>query len=282
MGGGGGKGKSESSSNQGAQNQFQQNVWGPQGQALQQLYGQTGQLFGDTMNQMGQQIPGAIGQQQQVFDQAMPAWQRQMQGGAFAGMPLQQNYQQALQGGGNEQFINQSIMGGAGNNYAQAMKNQLAGDTMDRLGRQFAASDLRASAAGQPGSSRHGLLQADMTRQAMDRLADQQTNIGYQTFDKDLDRKLGIAQRADQFDLGRLQSTGQALGAQQAAMQGGLAAGQGMQNLGMGQFAPSMAPWGAAGQYASTIGRPTVLGSGSGQMSGSSDAKGKGLSVGGK
>ena len=190
MGGGGGKGKSESSSNQGAQNQFQQNVWGPQGQALQQLYGQTGQLFGDTMNQMGQQIPGAIGQQQQVFDQAMPAWQRQMQGGAFAGMPLQQNYQQALQGGGNEQFINQSIMGGAGNNYAQAMKNQLAGDTMDRLGRQFAASDLRASAAGQPGSSRHGLLQADMTRQAMDRLADQQTNIGYQTFDKDLEAAL--------------------------------------------------------------------------------------------
>jgi len=273
---GGSLGKSESESEQGAQ--FGQNVWAPQGQALQQLYGGLQGLFGQGVDQMQQMQPGAAGQMQDVYQQSMAPWQQQMQGGAFAGMPLQQQYADALQGGGNEQFINESIMGGAGNNYAQAMKDQMAGDAFDRLGRQFAQSDLRASNAGQPGSSRHGLLQADMTRQAMDRLADQQTNVGFETFDKDLERKMGIAQRADQFDLGRLQSAGGMLGAQQGAMAGGLGMGQGMQNLGMGQFAPSMAPWQMAGQYASGIGRPTVLGSG--QSSGSSDAKGFGLSGG--
>lgn len=272
----GSSGKSESSSDN--QAQFDQSVWGPQGNALQSLYGQMGNLFGQTQNQMQQQIPGAVGQQQQVFDQSMPAWQRQLQGGAYQGMDLQGDYNRALQGGGNEQFINQSIMGGAGNNYAQAMKDQLAGDAMDRMGRQFAASDLRASNAGQPGSSRHGIVQADIARQGMDQLADQQTNIGFQSFDKDLDRKLGIAQRADQFDMGRLQQTGGMLGAQNQAMTGGLNFGGQQQNLGMGQFAPSMAPWQAAGQYASNIGRPTVLGSGS--AGGSSDSKGKGLSGG--
>lgn len=274
MGGGGSLGKSESeSSNQG---QFNQDVWGPQGSALQGLYGGLANLFGQSNQQMQAQIPGAINQQNQIFDQAQQGMNRQLQGGAFGGMPLQQNYQDALQGGGNEQFINQSIMGGAGNNYAQAMKDQMAGDAMDRLGRQFAGSDLRASNAGQSGSSRHGLLQADMARQAMDRLADQQTDVGFETFDKDLDRKMGIAQRADQFDMGRLQQTGNMLGQQNQAMAGGVNMGQGLQNLGMGQFAPSMAPWQAAGQYASGIGGPTVLGSGT--ASGDSSAKGFGTS----
>lgn len=282
MGGGGGFGKSESSSSQDAGSQFQQEVFGPQKTALRQLYGQLGGLFGQTMAGMQGQIPDAVGQQQQIFGAAMPAFQQQLQGGAFAGMPLQANYQQALQGGGNEQAINEMIMGGAGNNYAQAMKNQLAGDAMDRLGRTYAQTDLRAGATNLPGSSRHGLVQAAATRDELDRLADQQTNIGYQTFDRDLDRKLGIARRADQFDIARLGSAQNMLGAQQGAMMGGLNFGQGMQNLGMGQFAPHMAPWQAAGQYVSGIGRPTVLGSGSGTMSGSSDSKGLGISAGGK
>lgn len=117
-----------------------------------------------------------------------------------------------------------------------------------------------------------------MARQSMDRLADQQTDVGFETFDKDLNRKMGIAQRADQFDMGRLQSAGNMLGQQQGAMQGGLGAGKGMQQLGMGQFAPSQVPWQNVSQYASAIGRPTVLGSGSG--SGSADSKGFGLSGG--
>ena len=115
-----------------------------------------------------------------------------------------------------------------------------------------------------------------MAQDELDRLGQQQTNIGYNTFDKDLERKLGIAQRADAFDFGKLQNVSGMLGAQQGAMAGGLGMGQGMQNLGMGQFAPFMAPWQAAGQYSSTIGRPTVLGSGT--SSADSSAKGFGMS----
>lgn len=270
--GGGSLGKSESSASQGAQ--FGQDVFGPQAGALSGLYGSLANLFGQTNNQMQQQIPGAVGQQQAIYEGAMPAWQQQMQGGAFQGMPLQQQYADALLGGGAEQDINQMIMGGAGNNYAQAMKDQLAGDAIDRMGRGLASIDSRASAAGQPGSSRHGLVQSDLIRNEMDRLGEQQTNIGYNTFDKDLERKLGIAQRADQFDLGRLQSAQNMLGAQQGAMAGGLGASGAMQGLGMGQFNPSMAPWQAAQGYAQGIGAPTVLSSGSSSMD--SDSKSMG------
>ncbi len=269
--GGGGFGKSESSAKQGAQ--FGQDVFGPQASALQNMYGQVGNLFSKGMNQMGQQVPGAIGQQQQVFDASMPAYQQMLQGGAYAGMPLQSMYQDALGGGGNEAELQAMIMGGAGNNYAQAMQDQLAGDAMDRLGRSFAAADARASAAGQPGSSRHGLLQARMAQDEMDRLADAQTNIGYQTFDKDLQRKLDIARRADQFDAARLQNVSGMLGAQNQAMQGGLGFGAGQQALGMGQFSPTMAPFQMVAPYAGAIGAPTVLSSG--ESSATSDSKGK-------
>ena len=272
---GGSVGKSESEAENAAN--FKQSVWGGQTPALQDLYGQVGNLFGQTTSGMQGQIPGAVAQQQQVFDQSQPAWQQQMGGGAYQGMDLQGMYNQALQGGGNEQFIDQSIMGGQGNDYADAMKQQMQSDAWDRTGTALANIDQRAAGRGMGGSSRHGIVQADAIRSEQDRLGDMQTQLGYNTFDKDLDRKLGIAQRADQFDMGRLQNVGQQLGGQQAAMQGGLNYGQGMQNLGMGQFAPYMAPWQATGQYANAIGRPTVLGSG--LSSGSSDSKGFGMSA---
>lgn len=273
---GGSLGKSESS----AQNQsnFNQNVWGPQGDALQGLYGQLGGLFNQTNQGMQDQIPGAVDNMQGIFNTSNPAWQQQLEGGAYQGMDLQGNYNQALQGGGNEQFMNESIMGGAGNNYAQAMQDQLRTQSDQNLGRDLAMNDARAAGYGQGGSSRHGLTEARLYDDAGDRLANQQTNIGFDTFDKDLDRKLGIARNADAFDLARLNSTSGMLNSSNQAMQGGLNYGQNMQNLGMGQFAPQMAPWQAMGQYAANLGRPTVLGSGSG--SGSSDSKGFGLSGG--
>ena len=247
--------------------QFGQNVFGPQSGALSNMYGQTGGLFDQTNQQMQGQIPGAINQMQGVFNNANPAWQQQLGGGAYQGMDLQGNYNQDRQGGGNEQFIDQSIMGGAGNNYAQAMQGQLQDESSQRLGRDLAMNDARAAGNGMSGSSRHGITEARLYDDAGDRLANQQTNIGFDSFDKDLDRKLGIAQRADQFDMGRLQQSGQMLGAANQTQQGAINQGGTMQNLGMGQFAPSNAPWGAAGQYSAGLGDPTVLGQGSGNAS---------------
>jgi hypothetical protein len=272
--GGGSLGKSKSKSKQ--EGLFNQEVFGPQSNALSQLYSSVGGLFGDTAAGAQGLIPGAVQNQQGVFDAANPAFQRQLGGGAYAGMDLQGMYKDALAGGGNEQFINESIMGGSGNDYVDAMKSTLASDSEGRLGRSLAMNDLRASRAGQSGSSRHGITESNLYDEANDRLADTQTRLGFETFDKDLDRKLGIAQRADQFDLGRLGSVENALSGQQGAMMGGLNFGQGMQNLGMGQFAPYMAPWQLAGNYANAIGRPTVLGSGS--SLGKSNSKGLGAS----
>ena len=265
------------------QSQFGQNVWGPQSAALQNLYGDIGGLFGQTNQGIQGQIPEAVSQQQGIFNAANPAWQNQMQGGAFAGMNLQDQYNRALGGGGNEQFINQSIMGGAGNNFVDAMQSQLQDDSSQRLGRQFAQADQRAAGNMQGGSSRHGLLQARLAEDENDRLGAQQTALGFNTFDKDLDRKLGIAQRADQFDFGKLQNISGMIGGQQGAMQGGLNYGQNMQNLGMGQFAPQMAPWQTVGQYANAIGGPTVLGQGgaSGFGSGSGFGSSSGFGQGG-
>lgn len=231
---------------------------------LRNLWNQAGGLYGSTLGGMQGQIPGAVGNMQDIFSGASPYWQQQLQGGAYSGTDFGNLYNQALQtGGGNEQFINQSIMGGAGNDYVDAMKQQMQSDAFGRLSDTFNMYDLRASGNNLPGSSRHGILQARAAEDEMDRLERGQTALGYSTFDTDLNRKLGIAQRADQYDMERLQNIGNMWGQQQGAMSGGLGMGSMMQNLGMGGFAPYMMPWQAMSNYANVIGRPTLVGSGS-------------------
>ena len=278
MGGSVGKSKSDSSNQSG----FNQDVWGPQGDALQNLYGQAGNAMGKGMGGMGKMIPGASEGMQGIADQANPYWQNQMQGGAYQGMDLQGMYGDALGGGGNEQFMNESIMGGAGNNYVDAMKGQMQQDSSDALGRNLASNDLRAVGAGQSGSSRHGITERGIRDASSRDLSNAQTQLGYETFDRDLDRKMGIARGADQFDMQKLQNVGGMLGNQQNAMAGGLKGAQGMQGLNMGQFAPYMAPGNMMNQYSNMIGRPTVLGSGSGSGDSSSKGFGMGGSASGK
>jgi len=170
------------------------------------------------------------------------------------------------------------VMGGEGNNYVDAMKTQMSDDMQYERGQDLAQNDLRASMYGQGGSSRHGITEADIYKQSGDRLAREQTNLGYNTFDTDLDRKMQIADQADQGTLQRQQMMSGMIGNQQGAMSGGMGMIPNMQQAYMGQFSPYMAPWQAAGQYGNTIGRPTVLGSGS--ASGDSSGFGFGSSGG--
>jgi len=120
----GGHSKSESDNESG----FDQKVWAPQGDALQNLYGQLGDLWGQMSQGMQNQIPGATDWMNQIRNQSQPYWNNMMQGGAYQGMDLQGMYNNALGGGGNEQFVNEQIMGGKGNDYADAMKSQIMGD----------------------------------------------------------------------------------------------------------------------------------------------------------
>jgi len=281
MGGSVSAGKSKAKNSN--ESSFQQNVWDPQSQALNNLYTQVGQLFGQTNSGMQGQIPGAVNNMQNINQQAMPAWQNQLQGGAYSGLgignQLMGSLNQSLNSPTNMQQVNSMIMGGSGNNYADAMKNQYIQDANLAQRNMLSNLDARASAAGMSGGSRHGIATAQGMQDINRNLQSNLAQTGYNTFDKDLDRKLQIAGQADQATLQRQQMMQAMLGGQQQAMQGGLQYGQSMQNLGMGTFAPYMAPWQAAGAYSNAIGAPTVLNSGTGSGSGSSKGLGAGVSV---
>ena len=271
-------GKSESESDSQSTNQFRQNVWPVQSNALAGLYNQAGNLFGQTNTGMQGQIPGATDYISGIADQAQPAWQDQMAGGAYRDMGLQGSLMgslnQSLNNPSAMSEINAMVMGGECNNYAVAMKNQYMQDARRAKNQMLSNMDARAVASGQSGSSRHGVAQAEGMRGINENLQSNLARTGFDTFDKDLDRKLQIAGMADQGTLARQQMMSGMLGSQNQAQQYGLGQSGQMQNLGMGQFAPQMMPWQAMGNYADVIGGPTILGSGEGSMSGSSDAKG--------
>lgn len=276
---GGSKSESDSSSS----SAFNQDVWGPQGSALKDLYSSIGGLFGQTSEGMQGQIPGAVGGMQGITDTADPAWQNQLAGGAYKDMGLQNSLMASLnQSMGQPSAmseINAMIMGGEGNTYADAMKSQYMQDANQAQQQMMSNMDARAVGAGQSGSSRHGVAQGigmeDINKNLQRNLAE----TGFGTFDKDLERKLEIAGMADQGTLARQNMMSNMIGQQNQAMQGGLDYGSQMQNLNMGQFAPYMMPWQAAGAYGNIIGAPTILGSGS--MAGDSSSKGLSGGIGG-
>lgn len=276
MGGSVGKSKNNSSN----QSSFSQTIPQFQQDALKSLYGSAASLYSGFLPQIQGMTPQAIRQLQGVFSSSAPAWQQQMQGGAFKDLNANSVYNSinsSINTPSNMQAINSMIMGGSGNNYADAMKNQYIQDANKASENMLSNLDARAAAAGMSGGSRHGIATAqgfnDINRNLQSNLA----QTGFNTFDKDLDRKLNIASQADQAILARQQMMSSMLGQKQAAMQGGLNYGQNMQNLGMGSFAPLMMPWQGLQNYAATIGSPTVLSSGRGYGSGS----GKGFSTSG-
>ena len=269
--GGGGsfsKNKSKNSSS------YNDRVWKGQEPALKDVYGQAGDLFRDTNTGFADLNGQAVENQQQVFEAAQPHWQNQMQGGAYRDMNLDQNVMRSLNDSMNQptamQDINSMIMGGSGNNYADAMRNQYTTDANRAMDNMNANLDARAAGAGMGGSSRHGVAQGMGMRDINENLQRNMANVGYNTFDKDLDRKLRIAQQADQNTFGRQKMMADMLGGSQTAMTQGLQQGQGQQELNMGQYAPYNQPWAPAESRANITGRPTVLGSGtsSGSSSG--------------
>jgi hypothetical protein len=144
----------------------------------------------------------------------------------------------------NQQRIYESIMGGSGNSYADALKNQMQTDALRTAGTSLNALDARAARAGMSGSSRQGIAQAGALQGINQNLQSNLTNLGYSTFDKDLAQKLDIARQADQANvqryLGNQQYNLGLLGAGNTAAQnaqnynlgmGGLGNTQNQQNL---------------------------------------------------
>lgn len=266
-----------------SQSQFGQDIWGPQGEALQGLYGQLGGLFGQSTGQMQGDMGGVVDNMNQQSGMANDAWGQQLGGGATADMGLQNQLSNSLQQSANNpsamQEVNNMIMGGEGNNYADAMRNQYVSDANRASDNLLSNLDSRAAASGMAGGSRHGTAigrgMEDINRNLQSNMA----QTGFNTFDKDLDRKLAIANQADQGNFQRQQLMSNMLGQQNQASQGAIGQGQSMQDMSMSPFAAYMAPWQAAGQLAQGIGGPTTLSSGTSNDSSTSESKGGGAGV---
>ncbi len=263
-----------SASSSGSKNKakFQDKVWGGQSPALQDLYANAQDLFNQSNASMQGLRPEATQNMQDTYNQVNPAYQEQLQGGAYRDMGLQNQLMNSLSQSMSQPSatseINAMIMGGEGNNYADAMKQSYISDANRAQEQMLANMDARAAASGMSGGSRHGIATGLGMESINDQLQKNLAQTGYSTFDQDLNRKLAIAQQADQGNLARQQMMSQMIGQQNQAQQSAIEGGQNMQNINMGQYAPQMMPWDAMAEYSNVIGRPTILGSGS--QSGSS------------
>lgn len=253
--------------------------------------------------------------------QSNQAWNNQLQGGQYGGMnnagalnqslnqgnvyqgmdnanQLSNSLQQSMAGPSNMQSINNMIMGGEGNNYADAMKDQYVKDANRAQGNMLQNMDARAAASGMSGGSRHGTGIGIGMEGINDSLQRNMAQTGYDTFDKDLDRKLNIASQADQATLARQGMMQGMLGQQQGAIQNNQGMRQDLINSqqqgvqgAIGQTGNqqgfAQAPYDMAGNFTDTsmgrsneanrgglswlsglIGAPTVLTSGSASGSG--------------
>ena len=276
MSGSGAFGYSQNKNNSQQGSAFSQDVWSPQGDALKNLYGQMGNLFNNLGGQMTGAIGGATDYMNNAANTANTGWNNQMQGGAYSGLGIGNQLMSSLNQSANNpsamQEVNNMIMGGSGNNYADAMKGQYINDANRATQNMLGNLDARAAASGMSGGSRHGLATAQGMQDINSNLQSQLAQTGYNTFDKDLDRKLQIAGQADSNNLARQQMMSNMLGQQNSTMNSAVDNSANIQNLGLGSMSAYMAPWQMASAYTNTIGAPTVLGSGSSQ--GNSSGKG--------
>ena len=309
--------------NGGSNNSFNQNVWN--GGANQRVSNKAGNLYDSVNGTMKGMIPGMTDFAGDTRDSATGAWEKALGGGAYgdinpnnlvssldksmasdvpeASSSLIGSLNNSLNreftpsGPTNTQSIYAQIMGGAGNNYADAMKGQYLSDANLAQQNMLSNLDARVGASGMTGSSREGIAQG-LGLQGINRnLQEQLARTGYETFDKDLSNKLSIAEQADTNnlnreemylnDIGRAQglgfdelnnarsgvygdrsgardAMGNLIGAKEATSTNALNFSDAIQNLGMGILEPLMARWGNMAGYSNAVGAPTVLNSGTG------------------
>jgi hypothetical protein len=272
-------------SNQGSNNQSQmsQQVNGPQQAALTQMYGSLPSIFAQNQNMANNGQQFAQQYSQGVANAAMPTYQNQLNGGVYQnlgiGNQLMSSLNQSLNSPSAMSQINGMIMGGNGNNYADAMKASYIGDANRTRDNMMNTLDARATGSGMSGGARQGVAEAQGNYDINSNLQHELAKTGYETFDKNLNRQLAIASQADQGTLARQQLMSGMLGQQNAAATGALQGGETMQNLGLGTMAPASAGWGNMQGWANAIGSPTILTSGS--SNGSSFGKNSGMNLSG-
>lgn len=255
-------------SKQGSNNvsQMSQNVDPAQQAALSQMYGALPSIFGQNQAAANQGQQFAQPYSQSVATSAMPAYQSQLNGGVYQDLGIGNQLMSSLNQSQNSPSamsqMNGMIMGGNGNNYADAMKAGYISDANRARDSMMGTLDARATGSGMSGGARHGVATAQGNYDINSNLQHELARTGYDTFDKDLDRKLQIAGQADQSTLARQQLMAGMLGQQNAATTGAIQGGETVQNLGLGTMAPASAGWGNMQGWANAIGSPTVLSQG--------------------
>ena len=276
-------GGNQSRSSANSNSQFQQQIPQWQANALTNMYNAAQGQYNTTGQAIQQQTPGVQAYVDQTNQAAMPEWKNQLAGGVYQGMnnanQLSNSLQQSLSSPTNTQNIYGQMMGGQGNNYADAMKASYLGDANRATDNMLANLDSRAAASGMSGGSRHGVATSQGMYDINSNLQKNLADTGYNTFDKDLNNKLNIAQQADSGTLARQQMMSDMLGQQQGVQTGALNAGGQMQNLGMGSFAPTMMPWQNMSNYSNSIRDANILSSGNSASNSNAKSGGGGASV---
>lgn len=283
MGGSTSKQQSESKEN----NQFSEDVWSPQGGALQDLYGQAASLYGGGNDFMGE-INESAGKSNAWTDQIMGDQQSGMDdllgGGSYGDTgDIRQKLMASMDGSpSNVGNMYNSIIGGEGNTYMDPMVDAMKQGAMENNQMLQSGTAMDAASMGQSGSSRHAMQNAMTNRATNQDMMNQESMMRGSGYDKDMQMKMGIAQQADQ---GQQMNQDRMLSMLQGAdanKQAGMNMGQNMQNIGLGTMNPwqqaQQAQWNPMQNWASILGGPQTLSSGSG--SGSSQSKGDSISGG--
>lgn len=290
VGGGGSSSKQEAFSANGNQNSnssnaqstMGQDVWGGQSPYLQGLYGAAQDLFGQNNQQVQSAIPGVVNYLNTVSNQAAGANQGMQQGGVYNGLnignQLMDSLKQSQNTPSNMQQVNSMIMGGNGNSSLDALKGSLEANAARANDLNQAGNSAQAAASGMSGGSRQGVMDALGRNDTNRNLQNTEAQLGYDTFNSDLQRKLDIASAADTNTFNRQNLMSGMLGQQQNTVNQGINNSQGVQQMGMSPFQAYQQPWTGLQSYSNTLGGPTVLNSG--QSSSSSQGQGSGWGFG--
>jgi hypothetical protein len=249
---------SQNKTDSGSDYNFSQRLPKIQRSALNDLYSQGKQLYS------GQDTSGSQAYSNNVANMGLPTYQNMLNGGAYEGLDangIAQQLQQSLNTPSNASEIYASVMGGKGNNYADAMKSTYMADANEAQKLMLGNLDARAAASSMGGGDRHGIAQGLGFEGINKNLQANLAKTGYDTFNQDLMNKLGIAQQADSNTLARQQMLTGMVGDKNATMQNALGFGGQMQNMGMNSL---NIPWQLLQNYTNTIGSPIVMSQGNG------------------
>ena len=271
---GGSAGKSKGSSN----NSFSTNVWGPQGDALQNLYQLAFDQYGKGNDYMSQ-ITGQASNIDNAVNGILDANKGLQSGGAYGDTAeIRQMLLDSMGGRSNTGIMYESIVGGPGNTYVDPLIESMRVDSAQNVATLQGGNAMDAAAMGQSGSSRQAMQDAMFASQANQDLLNKEAELRYDTYDKDLAMKMGIAQQADrnhQAEQDRLLSMIQG---SQDSMNNATNMGSLLQSLATGGMdiwlKAQHASWNPLNNLAYIIGNPIILG----KSSGSSKSKGFGTS----